>query len=63
MLNFQLPLSTSLDPFIKLIRNIEELENEWRKVPNVDYTLQLPVHIYLNSSYLTLLESNISYYK
>ncbi|XP_060861011.1 F-box/LRR-repeat protein 4 [Metopolophium dirhodum] len=37
-----IPMSTSLDPFLKLIRNIEELENEWRKVPAIDYTLRLP---------------------
>lgn len=39
-------MSTSLDPFMKLIKNIEELENEWRKVPAIDYTLQLPVHFF-----------------
>lgn len=39
-------MSTSLDPFLKLIKNIEELENEWRKVPNIDHTLQLPVRIF-----------------
>jgi len=38
-------MSTSLDPFLKLIKNIEELENEWRQVPNIDHTLQLPVCI------------------
>lgn len=40
-------MSTSLDPFLKLIKNIEELENEWRKVPDIDYTLLLPVHFFL----------------
>jgi hypothetical protein len=39
-------MSTSLDPFLKLIKNIEELESEWRNEPNIDYTLQLPVCIY-----------------
>lgn len=39
-------MSTSLDPFLKLIKNIEELENEWRKVPDIDYTLQLPVYCF-----------------
>lgn len=39
-------MSTSLDPFLKLIKNIEELENEWRKVPDIDYTLRLPVHFF-----------------
>lgn len=33
---------------MKLIKNIEELENEWRTVPDIDYTLQLPVKICLN---------------
>ncbi|XP_025405121.1 F-box/LRR-repeat protein 4 [Sipha flava] len=37
-----MPMSTSLDPFLKLIKNIEELESEWRNEPNIDYTLQLP---------------------
>lgn len=43
-------MSTSLDPFLNLIKNIEELENEWRKnVPFVDHTLILPVSICLDS--------------
>lgn len=50
-----IPMSTSLDPFLKLIKNIEELENEWRKEPKVDQTLRLPdetlIHIF---SYLDL---------
>lgn len=40
-----MPMSTSLDPFLKLIKNIEEMENECRNEPSVDYTLQLPVCI------------------
>jgi len=42
-------MSTSLDPFLKLIENIEELENEWRKEPKVDQTLRLPVRSSLES--------------
>lgn len=41
-------MSTNLDPFLKLIKNIEELESEWSKVPDIDYTLQLPVLICLD---------------
>lgn len=44
-IHLQIPMSTSLDPFLKLIKNIEELENEWRKEPNIDQILRLPVHI------------------
>jgi len=40
-----MPVSTSLDPFLKLIKNIEELETEWCKESNVDETLRLPVCI------------------
>lgn len=46
-------MSTSLDPFMKLIKNIEELENEFlseneRKVfPNQDEILKLPVCVFL----------------
>lgn len=48
-------MSTSLDPFMKLIKNIEELENEFsseneRKVfPNKDQILELPVCVFLES--------------
>ncbi|XP_050540575.1 F-box/LRR-repeat protein 4 [Daktulosphaira vitifoliae] len=38
----KIPVSTSLDPFIKLIKNIEELEIECRKAPNFDLISQLP---------------------
>lgn len=46
-------MSTSLDPFYNLIKNIEDLENEWRKP--LDYTLQLPVKIYLNDFFTLLI--------
>lgn len=42
-----MPMSTSFDPFMKLIENIEELQTEWRTEPSIDYTLQLPVCICL----------------
>lgn len=41
-------VSTSLDPFLRLIKNIEELENEWCKVPDADHIMRLPVSIYLD---------------
>lgn len=54
-------MSTSLDPFMKLIKNIEDLENEWRTEPNIDYTLRLPVQLFL-SNYNIILIYNIPNY-
>lgn len=48
-------MSTSLDPFMKLIKNIEELENEFSNEKGnkvQDQVLKLPVCIYLKSMIL-----------